>query len=182
MSLPFSRNTNYVDGSSVVNAVDLNAIQDAIIGMKHGPITLPVPNFVARLQASGALGTLGAAFWPNPGASTPDLVVPLHWVPGGKRILGVSAIIQDSATGPTKLAIGLISAVGVSAWGLVTGLGTASAGNGTTQVISSPALTETVPILGVAGVASKAYGIYITTTTGTQTCVVGNLFVTIDAP
>ena len=48
MNLPGSRNTSYAANQPILSA-DLNALQDCIIGKKHGPVTLWLPVMTAGL-------------------------------------------------------------------------------------------------------------------------------------
>lgn len=58
MTLPASRNTTYTSGSPVKSA-DLNAIQDAIIGQKHGDVVMTIHPSLFTITTGGAYNANG---------------------------------------------------------------------------------------------------------------------------
>lgn len=138
---------------------------------KHGTKTLSLP-----MQAQTIAGSPGPTGQNNlvafAGANTcMSAQIPL---PVGARILAVRVRIQDSATGPTKAAIKLMSSVDSGA-AVTIATSAQSAGSGAYQTLVLSGLTQVLASL-------TSYWVAIGTATGTNTITLNNLEVDYDQP
>jgi hypothetical protein len=85
MALPISRNTDYT-AASPIKSVDLNDLQDALIGAKHGPISIIIPA-AGWQQQSGGGGVLGDGQWTF--SAVTSLVADLPRLPVGTVITSI---------------------------------------------------------------------------------------------
>lgn len=93
MALPESRNTNYAAGTEIKSA-DLNDLQDAIIGAKHGSVEV----MVHALAAEPTQGcTVQSNRWIHDGAGTDILSAKLPDLPVGTRVDAIKVYIEQSA-------------------------------------------------------------------------------------
>lgn len=140
---------------------------------KHGLQTIEVP---LAVPITGVFNP-GAGFCLSfSGGSANTMAMAPFVLPIGKRILAIRAVIQDGATGPTKVNVGLrvITQGFMSGAGLF-GAGAASSGAGTVQTIASSALTTIVA-------AGNTYWANILNITGAATCTIFNVQVDYDQP
>jgi hypothetical protein len=94
--LPTSRNTNYSPTSPILS-VDLDAIQDCIIGAKHGPLEMMIPAaaFVAAGQSAIAtpqnvnIGGEAGGVWRNWAAAPNNKIVSWIPIPVGSRVTAI---------------------------------------------------------------------------------------------
>jgi hypothetical protein len=95
MTLPASRNTNYSPGATAVRAADLNDIQDAIIGGKHGDLPFHVPLIIYSASNWSATVQAGLQAYLSSSGSGACYV----WIPSvsGKRIKSVTFASQSAA-------------------------------------------------------------------------------------
>jgi len=140
---------------------------------KHGTQTMSVPLVIPGAAASAPTAILTMT------STNVHAFATIIGLPIGKRILTTRAIIQDSATGPTKVQVGLRTANATTFAGgggtTLTNLGTASAGNGSIQTITSTAIN-------VVTVSGQQYEVAVEYNTGTANVIVGFLEVDFDDP
>lgn len=104
--LPLTRNTTYTPATAVKSA-DLNDLQDAVIGGKHGLLTIPVAIFalvnigvgatpvtVTHSIVSGIAADLVATATPI------DAALAINGLPVGTRIVNVRVYLKDVAGQP----------------------------------------------------------------------------------
>lgn len=136
---------------------------------KHGTKTIPVivqPNSTT-LPATGGVNLLGI-----------ESYYAIQGVPVGARLLRGRATVIDSATGPTKLALSFAfvdCSTPSSPTASTAGAGSLSAGNGTSQNITTAAVTLTTT-------SGQNWYLLITTATGGATCKVIAAEVDYDQP
>jgi hypothetical protein len=152
MGLPTSRNTTYNTDSPVLPA-DLNALQDMVVGNKHPTRTIKCP-------------IIGPTT-PIPG--TVDVAITGSWIVGipglfvGESITAVRVALRDSATGPTKLQVELLTASAGNVLGLAVPASAASAGTGAFQVL--PLVVGAVLV-----VSGSVYYVGVIFNTGAAAC------------
>lgn len=176
MTLPASRNTTYSAGSPILSN-DLNALQDCIIGRKHGAITVAIHG--TRLHAvTGSNQTnqqRTSAGVSQTGGTLPGWCVGVE-LPIGTRILAVRAYFRDSATGTTTLNVALKKYVAVTPTATTVATSANSLGNGTYQAATTGAVSETL-------VAGTNYEIEVNPGGGgTGSCTVHFIEIDIDLP
>lgn len=135
MSLPTSRDITLSAGSSQVPSALLNNLQDAVVGNKHGTLTLIVPGSAFVRSNSGGANTYSVASLISNGADAPDMLAPIV-LPVGKRITSVRFFVKDGAAGPTKWTVRMLKATLYDA--VVSGIGgiVISAGTGVDQTLT----------------------------------------------
>lgn len=174
MTLPASRNTTYSAGSSILSN-DLNAVQDCIIGRKHGPITITIHGSRFSASASSVVVTKSQAGVSQAGGSAPSFIYGLD-LPIGSRILSARAYLRDNAAGPTAMYIALKKYIALTSTFAGIGLTPASLGSGAYQALSVGAVAETV-------VAGTNYSLeLIQSGGGTSLCQLHYAEIDIDAP
>lgn len=143
MALPVSRNTTYTALSQVQSA-DLNAIQDMIIGGRHGARTLvlgPGSFQPARPASNSDFEKVDASpgYWTtNVNGTSHKLVASLPMVPGG-RINEVRVRVKQTL-GTVTLTVYLVSLLD----GTRVSLGSDSAGGTPDEWLLVPSLTNLV--------------------------------------
>jgi hypothetical protein len=176
MALPTSRNTTYVAGSQVKSA-DLDAIQDCIIGNKHGTLELDLLMRPASLYTSGIAGLPG-----NPpisgttitGTGASSGFVAQFSLPAGKRIVNVKAVVQESTSGGTDKAQVSLFRMDNSGTPTRIGTGSPSLGNNTVQTILYNANHTVLTVTSYAAVVN--FGL------GSAAINVNRMYVEYDAP
>lgn len=165
MTWPNSRLTTYAANAKVKSS-DLNTIQDSIISLKHGLVTMIVPiNGIGQNPALGpvviTLTSPNFAFIPIPGLKI------------GSRILAIRVKIRDSATGPTKLTALLRT------WNYLgssdSAFSNTSLGTGASQTLAVTGLTTIVA-------TGNMYYAIVGFSTGTANCFIDALEVDFDRP
>jgi hypothetical protein len=146
--LPLTRNTTYTPASAVKSA-DLNDLQDAIIGGKHGLLTIPISVFELVNIGTGsapvafAHGIVGNISGDIVAAGQPITVArSLGFLPIGTRIVNVRVYLKDVA-GQPALTVSLRGGnrAGTSAADAVTNN---SAASGATQTVTLAAVNHDV--------------------------------------
>ena len=95
MSLPISRNTTYANGVPV-EAADLNDLQDAIIGGKHGEKVLHIPAAAMAPYYTADL-VFKADNWESTGAGPESAYIPIT-LSEGDRILSIRIFVYAVGT------------------------------------------------------------------------------------
>lgn len=153
IGIPYRRARTYVANVSQVRATDLNAIEDALSGGKHGLKTKTIAG-AAFAMASGTTyaQTTGGELQGTPLNAQASLGLNV-----GDRVLAVRLFMKDSATGPTTVRLTLVS---TTAAGVQTSIANVtSSGAGTDQTLALTALTTTIA-------ASNGYNLNLATILG----------------
>ena len=165
MALPTSRNRTYAAASPVI-AADLNAIQDCIIGAKHGAKTMIIPGTSFKQKNTGA-----AVVYDNSptlltsGAAAADTIASFE-IPVGSSITAVRFYVRDNVTGATKWTcdLGKSTLYDAAVNSLVTP--SVSAGTGVDQTLTPVPASLPHTVLG----GGVRYALSAKMTTGTATC------------
>ena len=190
MGLPNSREALPSGPGSIIPSSTILAIEDCIIGAKHGPISLSIPimtipgtatEFPPTNSPSGQRSIIPI------GPSAPQALIPFL-LPTGKRILRVRARVFDNTAPQSRLQVGLATGTAPAAVALpltastvlalsqtVRFFGDLSAGDGTRQMIMS-ALANTLVD------PDALYAVNVASNTGTGIGFITNAYVDFDAP
>jgi hypothetical protein len=134
MALPTSRNTTYTPASPI-KSNDLNAIQDCIIGAKHGDVVLSLPGCAAAASANVSVSGGKAS---STGAANIQIAIPMLQ---GCRLKSVT--FARTGNGTVDMIADIMSQDSVIGSDVPIGTTTVnnvpSANNDTTVTVSSPA-------------------------------------------
>jgi len=136
MAWPNSRLTTYTSASQI-KANDLNAIQDAIIGAKHGSLTKVVPAIGAISSTAGGVVSGASIFRTGASGGTCYRALDLD---AGARIVNIRVRLKDVA-GSTCTAKLLSDVDGVQT--TISTVGTSS-GAGAYQTLTASGINHTV--------------------------------------